>query len=60
MGVGPRTALRDPDLGFNLSVMRAAEQSRDVDFEVAAGDLADNDPFLLGRLLLVLQDVLRS
>ena len=40
--------------------MRAADQARDFEQELAVQELGESDPFLTGRIYLVLKQILRS
>ncbi len=54
-GVSPRQALRDPDLGFGLTVMRGYDQRRRERFESVMTSVAKKDDFGLNRLFQALR-----
>lgn len=56
MGIPPKRALADPDLAFNLSVMRAAQTCRQLSLNLkTASHTAESDPFGVGQLIAHVQ-----
>jgi len=55
MGIKPREALRDPDLGFGLTVMRGHDLHRAEKLRRVAEKASKNDGFGLNRIYQALR-----
>ena len=55
MGIKPREALRDPDLGFNLTVMRGHDLHRAQRFRQVAEKVSKQDGFGMNRFYQALR-----
>jgi|KBSSwiStaDraftv2_1062776.scaffolds.fasta_scaffold00388_17 hypothetical protein len=57
MCLTPRQALEDPHLGFNLSVMRAADQARITDVNLALSKAMGRDKSGMAAIMVLIAAV---